>query len=174
MPTNASGPARESPLCTAPTRTPIAMANVAGSAPRSRRASHHASARPGAAFNRTLKNFHSLRSLTRWNMPAILPQKTCLCTMLRKEFAGAARNLSWAKAARAAGLVSPSASAFNMRLALTPSRSETRPDNLIWASSIDVARHRAQSSASILGLRVFHQPFGIDEILLSPASSAIG
>jgi hypothetical protein len=34
-----------------------------------------------------------------------------------------ARNLSWAKAARAAGLVSPSASAFNM--ALTP-RSETR------------------------------------------------
>jgi len=44
-----------------------------------------------------------------------------------------ARNLSWAKAARAAGLVSPSASAFNMRLALTPSRSETKLDNLIWA-----------------------------------------
>src|SRR5208283_1009547 len=48
---------------------------------------------------------------------------------------GVARNLSWAKAASAAGLVSPSASAFNMRLALTPSRSETRLDNLIWASS---------------------------------------
>jgi hypothetical protein len=34
-----------------------------------------------------------------------------------------------AKAARAAGSVSPSASAFSIRRALRPNRSETRPDN---------------------------------------------
>ena len=36
---------------------------------------------------------------------------------------------------KAAGLVSPLASAFSMRRALAPSRSETRLDNLICASS---------------------------------------
>jgi hypothetical protein len=46
-----------------------------------------------------------------------------------------ARNCLSAKAARAAGLLSPSASAFSMRRALRPNRSETRLDNLIWASS---------------------------------------
>src|SRR6267143_6315824 len=48
---------------------------------------------------------------------------------------GVARNCLSAKAARAAGLVSPSASAFSMRRSLAPSRSETRLDNLMWASS---------------------------------------
>jgi hypothetical protein len=45
---------------------------------------------------------------------------------------GVARNFRSAKAARAAGLVSPSASAFSMRWALRPNRSETRLDNLVW------------------------------------------
>src|ERR1017187_2760352 len=38
-------------------------------------------------------------------------------------------------AARVSGLVSPPASAFSMRRALAPSRSETRLDNLMCASS---------------------------------------
>src|SRR5207253_2584712 len=40
-----------------------------------------------------------------------------------------------ARAARAAGSVSPSARACTIRRALTPSRSETRLDNLMWYSS---------------------------------------
>src|SRR6266481_4291855 len=48
---------------------------------------------------------------------------------------GVARKRSSAKAAKAAGLVSPSARAFNIRRALKPSKSETKLDNLIWASS---------------------------------------
>src|SRR6184192_1424127 len=48
---------------------------------------------------------------------------------------GVARKRSSARVARAAGLVSPSARAFSMRRALTPSRSVTRLDNLMWASS---------------------------------------
>src|SRR5205807_8893788 len=40
-----------------------------------------------------------------------------------------------AKSAKAAGLVSPSANACSIRRALAPSRSETKLDNLIWASS---------------------------------------
>ena len=46
-----------------------------------------------------------------------------------------ARNFLSAMAARTAGFVSPSASAFSMRRALTPRRSETKPDNLMWHSS---------------------------------------
>jgi len=46
-----------------------------------------------------------------------------------------ARKCRSARAANVAGLVSPSASAFNMRLALAPSRSETQLDNLMCASS---------------------------------------
>src|SRR5436853_3365087 len=48
---------------------------------------------------------------------------------------GVARKRSSAKAARAAGLVSPSASTFSIRRALTPNRSVTKLDNLMWASS---------------------------------------
>ena len=39
------------------------------------------------------------------------------------------------QAARAAGSVSPSAKACSIRRALAPSRSETKLDNLRWASS---------------------------------------
>jgi transposase len=48
--------------------------------------------------------------------------------------AGVARNCLSTKLARTAGLVSPSASAFSIRRALTPNRSETTLDNLMWAS----------------------------------------
>ena len=43
---------------------------------------------------------------------------------------GVARKRSSAKAAKAAGLVSPSARAFSIRRALKPSRSETKLDKL--------------------------------------------
>src|SRR6266550_3024436 len=46
-----------------------------------------------------------------------------------------ARNFLSARTARAAGFVSPSASAFSMRRALTPRRFETKLDNLICISS---------------------------------------
>src|SRR6516162_4827842 len=50
-------------------------------------------------------------------------------------WAGVARKRLSARAARAAGSVSPSASVCSIRRALTPNRSVTKPDNLIWASS---------------------------------------
>src|SRR5712664_1293082 len=62
MPAKASGPARSELCWTAPTSTPMAMANTAGSAPRSTSTIHHAAASTGSAFGRTLKNFHSCRS----------------------------------------------------------------------------------------------------------------
>src|SRR5216110_1399438 len=46
-PASASGPARGLPRSTAPTRTPMATANAAGSPPLSNRANHHARARSG-------------------------------------------------------------------------------------------------------------------------------
>src|SRR5271169_7154646 len=70
VPANASGPARESPRCTAPTSTPIEIANAAGRVPLSRRDVHQAAARPRSAFGRTLKNFHSLRSVSDWSTTA--------------------------------------------------------------------------------------------------------
>src|ERR1700694_5121547 len=69
VPANASGPARESPCCTAPTSTPMAIANAAGRVPLSSRAIHQPAARPGAAFGRTLKKIHSLRAVSRWSTP---------------------------------------------------------------------------------------------------------
>jgi hypothetical protein len=61
---------RESPRCTAPTSTPIAIANAAGRIPLSRRDVHQVAARAGSAFGRTLKNFHSLRSVRVWSTTA--------------------------------------------------------------------------------------------------------
>ncbi len=43
------------------------MANAAGRIPRSRRAVHQAAARPGSAFGKTAKNFHSLRPVSDWS-----------------------------------------------------------------------------------------------------------
>ena len=64
-PTKASGPARSSPACTAPTSTPIAMANRAGRRPRATSTTHQATARGRSARGRTAKNFHSGRSRSR-------------------------------------------------------------------------------------------------------------
>ena len=47
---------------------------TAGRIPRSRRAVHQAAARPGSAFGRTPKNFHSLRSVSALEHDRILPQ----------------------------------------------------------------------------------------------------
>src|SRR6202167_2668181 len=80
VPTNASGPAREWPRCTAPTSTPIAIANAAGRIPLSRRLDHQAAARPGAAFGRTAKNFHSLRSVSDESTP-IFCHRTALINL---------------------------------------------------------------------------------------------
>lgn len=90
-PTSASEEARGSPRCTAPTRTPIAMAKAAGSAPRSRRTNHHARASPGAALGRAAKNSHnSLRSFSGRNMSALCLKKIlCVHKSLVKK--GAAR-----------------------------------------------------------------------------------
>src|SRR5262249_47601442 len=55
--------------------------------------------------------------------------------------AGVARKRRSPNVASAAGSVSPSASAFNIRRALAPSRSETKLDNLIWASSSSLQTH---------------------------------
>jgi len=52
------------------TSTPIATANAAGRIPLSRRTVHQAAARPGSAFGRTPKNFHSLRSVSDWSTTA--------------------------------------------------------------------------------------------------------
>src|SRR4051794_4397779 len=64
-PTRARGPARLLPDSTAPMSTPMAMANTAGSAPRRMSTTHQAAANGASAFGRTLKNFHSWRSLSR-------------------------------------------------------------------------------------------------------------
>src|SRR5947209_14319240 len=61
QPTAASGADRLAPCCTAPTRSPMAMANTAGNKPRRMSAAHQPQASPKSAFGRTLKNFHSLR-----------------------------------------------------------------------------------------------------------------
>src|SRR5215469_16127941 len=108
---------------------------------------------------------------------------------------GVARKRSSAKAAKAAGLVSPSARAFNIRRALKPSRSETKLDNLIWASSrrdsnwfcnrirarlnwnflrVTVRHRRCSASGTKLRVQSLHQAFGIGEIPLASPSSAIG
>src|SRR5581483_8618136 len=63
VPTSASGPARAWPLLTVLTSSPMATANAAGKTPRIRIAAHQAAARPGLAFGRTPKNFHSFRSV---------------------------------------------------------------------------------------------------------------
>lgn len=63
-PANASGPPRGPPRCTAATSKPIPIAKAAGRIPLSRRIVHQAPARPGSAFGRTPKNFHSLRSVS--------------------------------------------------------------------------------------------------------------
>src|SRR5687767_6851777 len=67
IPAASSGWPGSPPRCTALTSTPIAMAKAAGSTPRSTSSSHHAAASRGAAFGRTAKNFHSLRSRMRRN-----------------------------------------------------------------------------------------------------------
>src|SRR6516165_2960419 len=84
-PTRASGPRRESPRCTAPTRTPMAMAKAAGSAPLNNRARNHARARPGAALGRTLKNFHSLPSVKRRSIAAFCLKKPAFAQILAEE-----------------------------------------------------------------------------------------
>ena len=48
-PTVASGPARSSPACTAPTSAPVATANPAGSSPRPTSTAHQATASLGSA-----------------------------------------------------------------------------------------------------------------------------
>ena len=62
-PTKVRGAASGSPRPTAP----MAMANNAGSAPRSRSTDHHPTASGESAFGRTAKNFHSGRARRRWN-----------------------------------------------------------------------------------------------------------
>src|SRR5438445_586205 len=66
-PTKVSGPATLSPCCTAPTSTPMAMPNTAGSTPRRMSTTHQLMARKRSAFGSTPKNFHSLRSRRRRN-----------------------------------------------------------------------------------------------------------
>ena len=63
-PTIASGAARLAPCCTAPTSTPVASANAAGRTPRSSTTVHQPTASAASAFGRTLKNFHSLDSVS--------------------------------------------------------------------------------------------------------------
>ena len=48
------------------------MANTAGNVPRSASANHHANANGPSAFGRTLKNFHSLRSVSRLIMEMLI------------------------------------------------------------------------------------------------------
>src|SRR3989442_1046689 len=76
IPAKVSGPARWSPRCTAPTSTPIAMANTAGSRPRRTSATHQATARTRSAFGRTPKNVHSLRSRRRRNTDRLLSDRS--------------------------------------------------------------------------------------------------
>src|SRR5262245_50154667 len=64
-PTNVSGAASDCPLSTAPIRMPVATAMSAGSRPRSSRITHHAMARPGAAWNSARKNWYSCRARSR-------------------------------------------------------------------------------------------------------------
>src|SRR2546429_9756563 len=64
-PTSPSGAVRSSPRWTAPTRLPIAMANSAGSDPRSTRSVHHATANARSACGSTPANVHSLRARSR-------------------------------------------------------------------------------------------------------------
>ena len=65
LPVRASGRPSESPCCTAPTSTPMEIANSAGNAPRNSSTTHHTDASPGAAFGSTVKNFHSFRARRR-------------------------------------------------------------------------------------------------------------
>src|SRR3954454_4896786 len=62
MPVKVSGPPSACPFSTAPTRTPIAIANSAGSTPRSSSTAHHRIASVRSARGSTPKNFHSCRS----------------------------------------------------------------------------------------------------------------
>src|SRR5207249_18220 len=64
-PEKSNGLIRLSPCWTLLTTMPIAMANTAGRTPLSPTSSHQTAARPGLAFSRTEKNFHSLRSCRR-------------------------------------------------------------------------------------------------------------
>src|SRR5262245_53567758 len=64
-PISASGPKSGLLSCTAATRTPIAIANAAGSVPRSTSTIHHAVASPRSALGREAKKIHSLRSARR-------------------------------------------------------------------------------------------------------------
>jgi len=69
-PTKASGPARGSPRWTAPTRTPIAIANTAGSRPLKTNTVHQTDARPRSAWANAPKNFEPLLSS---NLRNIIP-----------------------------------------------------------------------------------------------------
>ena len=60
-PANASGSASGALARTAPTKTPIAIANAAGKRPSNKRHVHHAAARPGLARVTATKNCHSFR-----------------------------------------------------------------------------------------------------------------
>src|SRR5581483_3404468 len=71
VPTSASGPARAWPLLTVLTSSPMATANAAGKTPRIRIAVHQAAARPGLAFGRMLKNYHSFRSVIAKGTPVL-------------------------------------------------------------------------------------------------------
>src|SRR5438876_10729498 len=68
-PTNASGPARLPPACTAPTSRPMPIEKRAGSKPRRTSTTHQAIASGRSAFGRTAKNLHSLRARKRRNTP---------------------------------------------------------------------------------------------------------
>src|SRR5215831_1749043 len=63
-PTEASGHSKPLPALTAAISAPMAMANTAGSTPRSSKRAHHAIANPASAFGSTEKNFHSSRSFS--------------------------------------------------------------------------------------------------------------
>src|SRR5215472_9726641 len=89
---------------------------------------------PSARLNRYSPAGYTYLGRSRWGWCPNTPStETEACSY--RNCSGVACNLATATATTAAGSVCPSAMAFSMRRALTPSRSETRLDILRCASS---------------------------------------